>query len=118
MIGAYVDQSMGSKSGSAFIFKWSHGKWKEVQSLSSMLDSAADYFGQDVGIHENRIIVGAYGMFACLSRLPIWCYLMHVKVTVTLLAITMEPRMCTNMHLRPISGRFRVRGCLDWSHPF
>lgn len=61
VIGAYVDQSMGSKSGSAFIFKWSHGKWKEVQSLSSMLDSAADYFGQDVGIHENRIIVGAYG---------------------------------------------------------
>lgn len=61
VVGAYLDQSIGSKSGSAFIFELVNEKWKEEQKLSSMLSASADYFGQDVGIFENVIIVGAYG---------------------------------------------------------
>jgi hypothetical protein len=63
VIGAYLDQSVGSKSGSAFIFKLVNGKWKEKQKLSSMLSSSADYFGQDVGIFDNHAVVGAYGTY-------------------------------------------------------
>ena len=61
VIGAYLDQSVGSKSGSAFVFNLSGGKWKQKQKLTSMLSSSADYFGQDVAIFENHIVVGAYG---------------------------------------------------------
>jgi hypothetical protein len=61
VIGAYLDQALGSKSGSAFIFKLSGGKWKEKQKLTSMLSSSADYFGQDVAISDGHIVVGAYG---------------------------------------------------------
>lgn len=64
VIGAYLDQSVGSKSGSAFIFKLVNGRWKEKQKLSSMLSASADYFGQDVGIYEDHIVVGAYGTYA------------------------------------------------------
>mmetsp|Transcript_3876 Transcript_3876/g.6560 ORF Transcript_3876/g.6560 Transcript_3876/m.6560 type:complete len:548 (+) Transcript_3876:384-2027(+) len=61
VIGAYLDQSLGSKSGSAFIFQLTKGKWREKQKLSSMMSASADYFGQDVGISDNHIVVGAYG---------------------------------------------------------
>ena len=61
VVGAYLDQSIGSKSGSAFIFKLVNGKWKEKQKLSSMMSLSADYFGQDVGIFQRHVVVGAYG---------------------------------------------------------
>lgn len=64
VIGAYLDQSVGSKSGSAFVFTLANGKWKEKQKLTSMLSASADYFGQDVGIYKDQIVVGAYGTYA------------------------------------------------------
>lgn len=61
VIGAYMDQSLGSKSGSAFVFKLVNDKWKEKQKLTSALSASADYFGEDVGISDNHIVVGAHG---------------------------------------------------------
>ena len=85
VIGAYLDQSVGSKSGSAFIFKLVGGKWKEKQKLSSMLSSSADYFGQDVGIHENHVVVGAYGM-EWRREVPFRCLKPWQLIAVSLLA--------------------------------
>lgn len=61
VVGAYLDENIGAKSGFAYIFEYSDGLWKEQQKLTSQAGSlAADYFGQSVDIHEDGIIVGAY----------------------------------------------------------
>jgi hypothetical protein len=61
VVGAYLDENIGAKSGFAYIFSYSDGIWKEQQKLVSQGGSlAVDYFGQCVDIHEDLIIVGAY----------------------------------------------------------
>jgi hypothetical protein len=61
VVGAYLDENIGAKSGFAYIFVFSNGVWKEEQKLTSQGGAlAADYFGQCVDIFENSIIVGAY----------------------------------------------------------
>jgi hypothetical protein len=61
VVGAYLDENVGAKTGFAYIFIQSDGVWKEQQKLLSLGgNQAADYFGQCVDIHEDVIIVGAY----------------------------------------------------------
>lgn len=97
MIGAYLDQSVGSKSGSAFVFGLVNGRWKEKQKLTSMLTSSADYFGQDVSIFENHIVVGAYGMCVRpLSLIGLDTNSSFCQATVIPPATTMEPLTCSS----------------------
>jgi hypothetical protein len=61
VVGAYLDENVGLNSGSAYVFIFHNGEWKEQQRLISHNAMAADYFGQSVGIDEDTIVVGAYG---------------------------------------------------------
>ena len=61
VVGAYLDENVGTNSGTAYVFYYHNGEWKEQQKLSSHNAMAADYFGQSVDIFEDTIVVGAYG---------------------------------------------------------
>lgn len=48
-------------AGSAYIFKNNSGTWSEVQKIVASDRDASDYFGCDVAISGDYILVGAYG---------------------------------------------------------
>lgn len=56
VIGASSDNSY---KGSVYVYQKQANCWKEVQKLSADDAVAEDYFGTDVGIYHNTIIVGA-----------------------------------------------------------
>ena len=58
VIGAYGDDG---GTGSAYIFIRSGTTWTEEQKLTASDGKAGDYFGSSVSIHENLVIIGAYG---------------------------------------------------------
>jgi len=58
IIGAYgYDES----TGSAYIFKRDGTSWTEEQKLTASDGDSGDFFGSSVSIHENLVIIGAYG---------------------------------------------------------
>ncbi len=59
VIGAYENDDLGNKSGSAYVFDVFTGQ--ELRKLLASDGGAADVFGQDVAISGNRIICGATG---------------------------------------------------------
>jgi hypothetical protein len=58
VIGAYGDNG---GTGSAYIFIRSGTIWTEAQKLTASDGEAGDHFGSSVSIHENLVIIGAYG---------------------------------------------------------
>eukprot|EP00602_Paraphysomonas_sp_CaronLab_P009445 CAMPEP_0185029876 /NCGR_PEP_ID=MMETSP1103-20130426/16477_1 /TAXON_ID=36769 /ORGANISM="Paraphysomonas bandaiensis, Strain Caron Lab Isolate" /LENGTH=511 /DNA_ID=CAMNT_0027564789 /DNA_START=232 /DNA_END=1767 /DNA_ORIENTATION=+ len=61
IVGAYLDENLGTNSGTAYVFVYHEGMWKEQEKLSPEGAMAADYFGQSVGIYDDTAIIGAYG---------------------------------------------------------
>ena len=61
IIGAHFDDSLGSDSGSAYIFKRSCGGWIQQAKLTASNGSSGDYFGYSVSIDGDYAIIGAYG---------------------------------------------------------
>ncbi len=61
IVAAYNDDDNGSNSGSAYVFvRDASGVWSEQQKLLASDGLVADYFGEDVSISGETIIVGAF----------------------------------------------------------
>jgi len=61
IVGAWRDDDLGFRSGSAFIFEDTGSGWAEVAKLTASDGVMADYFGWAVSLSGNTAIVGAYG---------------------------------------------------------
>ena len=61
VIGAFEDDSKGSKSGSAYVYENIDGIWQQVAKLIPSDGTREDFFGWSVAISGKNIIVGAYG---------------------------------------------------------
>lgn len=62
VVGANGDDDCGLSSGSAYVFRsFAGSKWTQFQKLIPPDDSAYDFFGGNVAIYEDHIIVGADG---------------------------------------------------------
>jgi len=60
LIGAYLDDDAGSKSGSAYVFRWDGATWSQEAKLTASDAAAFDEFGQSVSINGNVAVIGAY----------------------------------------------------------
>ena len=61
VVGAYGDDGNEENSGSAYIFERINSTWTLVSKLSVNDQTADSYFGTNVSISGNFIILGAYG---------------------------------------------------------
>ena len=62
VVGAYLSDDNGGKSGSAYVLKRAaDGTWSQTQKLIASDAQALDTFGRSVSISANRLIVGADG---------------------------------------------------------
>jgi len=59
VIGAYYDDDLGEDSGSAYVFEEIDGEWVQVAKLLPTDGAAGDWFGLDVLVAGDTIIVGA-----------------------------------------------------------
>jgi len=59
IVGAYLDDHIGTDFGSAYIFKRDGTSWSEQQKLTDSYGTAGDQFGYSVSISGDYAIVGA-----------------------------------------------------------
>ena len=71
LIGASYDDDHGSKSGSAYLYRFDGVDWFEVK-LTAADGAAQDSFGQAVAIDNDRIVVGASGDNASAGSMYIY----------------------------------------------
>jgi hypothetical protein len=63
VVGAYLDDDNGNKSGSAYVFERNHGRadnWGQVVKLLASDGDVQDQFGWSVAISEDTLVAGAY----------------------------------------------------------
>ena len=63
VVGAYQDDDNGSNSGSTYVFTWDtqNKEWSEAVKLNASDADSIDYFGYSVAVHDDTIVIGAYG---------------------------------------------------------
>jgi len=61
IVGAYADDDKGSRSGSAYIFKWDGTSWSQQQKLTALDGASYNDFGSSVSISGDLAIIGADG---------------------------------------------------------
>ncbi|MCH2161083.1 MAG: hypothetical protein MK085_04335 [Phycisphaerales bacterium] len=62
VVGAYRDDVFGEYSGSAYVFERNdNGDWPEVAKLTASDGAERDWFGRDVSISGETVVVGAWG---------------------------------------------------------
>jgi hypothetical protein len=61
VVGAWGDDDNGSYSGSIYVYNIGTGVWDSIQKLKASDGAADDYFGFDVDLADDVIVVGAYG---------------------------------------------------------
>ena len=59
VVGARMDDPLGSNSGSAYIFRWNGTDWVEEQKLTPSDGVASDYFGASVSCTNDVVIIGS-----------------------------------------------------------
>ncbi len=59
VVGSYFDEDAGSKSGSAYVFTRNENSWIQEDKLVASDAAADDYFGWDVSISGDTIVVGS-----------------------------------------------------------
>ena len=59
VVGAPLDNSVGTASGAVYVFTLSNGVWQQTAKLTALNASAGDNFGQSVAVSGSFIIVGA-----------------------------------------------------------
>ena len=59
MIGAWKDDDNGNESGSAYLFRRNGGTWTQEEKFSASDGDAGDWFGRDVAVDGDDVIVGA-----------------------------------------------------------
>jgi len=60
IIGSHGDDDNGSKSGSAYVFRYDGSDWGEESNLTASDGAAGDWFGYSVSIDDEVIVVGAH----------------------------------------------------------
>ena len=61
LVGAPLDDDLGDRSGSAYVFRWNGESWVQVQKLTASDGAAGDVFGWSVSISGDTALVGAFG---------------------------------------------------------
>ena len=61
VIGAYKDDDNGYNSGSAYVFVRNEGVWTEQAKLIATDGAAEDWFGFQVSISGDTVLIGAHG---------------------------------------------------------
>ena len=61
VVGAYADDDNGSRSGSAYVFRYSGTAWVEEAKLTASDGAADDFFGFPVAVSGDTVVVGAGG---------------------------------------------------------
>ena len=61
VVGAPLDDDLGSTSGSAFVFRRNGGVWAEEATLQASDGAAGAFFGTSVSLDGDVIVVGAFG---------------------------------------------------------
>jgi len=59
-ISSESEDTGGNDVGAVYIFRYNGAEWIEEQKIQASDKEANDYFGKDVGISNNVIVVGAY----------------------------------------------------------
>ncbi len=65
VIGAPFDTEKGSDAGAVYVFRKEGNEWQEKTKLTASNGNQYDVFGNQVGIHENTIVVSAVGSEQC-----------------------------------------------------
>jgi hypothetical protein len=60
VVGAYLDDPMGTDSGSASVFSYDGTQWTETGWLAPMNGTPHDHFGRAVAISGEFVVIGAY----------------------------------------------------------
>ena len=60
VVGAYLNDDDGSSSGSAYVFELVDEVWTETQKLTASDADELDYFGRNVAISGDYILIGAH----------------------------------------------------------
>jgi hypothetical protein len=61
VVGAADDNTLGVQAGAAYVFERTGGGWTQVAKLLAADGAQINYFGCDVAISGDQIIVGAFG---------------------------------------------------------
>ncbi len=61
VVGAYSDDGVAYNSGAAFVFEKVDGAWIETKKFVGSDTSYGDYFGEDIAIDGNTLVIGAWG---------------------------------------------------------
>ncbi len=59
LVGARGNDDKGSRSGSAYVFRWNGSSWVEEQKLLASDGTAGDHFGESVSISGDVALIGA-----------------------------------------------------------
>jgi len=68
VVGARYDDELGTNAGAAYVYKRINGSWLFEEKLLPSDGSSGDYFGYDVAIDQNNVIVGAHRNSEILSH--------------------------------------------------
>ena len=60
LVGAFLDNDRGNRSGSAYIFARTQNTWQQVTKLTANDGAADDRFGFAVALSHKQAIIGAY----------------------------------------------------------
>jgi hypothetical protein len=61
LVGAHLDDDLGSDAGSVYVFRREGTTWTEEAKLTALDGAAGDNFGRSVAISGDRVVVGASG---------------------------------------------------------
>ena len=59
VVGAYRQENLGVASGAVYVFEKQNQSWAEQQKLTASSGGASDYFGIEVNLSGQRILIGA-----------------------------------------------------------
>lgn len=61
VVGAHADPEAGRDAGAIYLYQKRDGRWQRHSRVLAPNGKSADYFGFDVALWEDRLIVGAFG---------------------------------------------------------
>ncbi|MCB0501215.1 MAG: hypothetical protein KDD32_00920, partial [Bacteroidetes bacterium] len=64
VVGTRQNDDQGTNSGSTYLFKNNGSSWVEMDNFLASDGSANTYFGHDVAVSDNHIVIGRYGDIA------------------------------------------------------
>ena len=59
-IGAYAEDTDLQNAGSATIFRLINNEWIEIQKIFSPNSNSYDFFGNDLDIYDDKLVIGSY----------------------------------------------------------